>query len=766
MKWFYFLGLSLVLGTQIACSNSSDNDDEPAIENKPNIIFVILDDWGMDQSAHFGYGGVTPPEVPNLNALAESGVSFRNAWAAPECSAARVSMFTGRYPLRTSVYAAILDEDLANSLLSAFETTTPMVMRAAGYTSGLFGKYHLGGPANNPFGSLAPGFAGWDYYDGNIYAAPPGIDDTGGGLAVGTEKFSCGFDPANEAGACYTMDTAPQAESLCSLLVPDSKYPAPGRKCMEDGGLFLRGANCQTEPPTDPDFEIGNGYYNWPHTVIDSTEYHAGTADAPTLVVSDINRTYATTQTTDAAIGWIKKQQQGSKPWMATVSYNAIHTPYQQAPDELLPMADPIANSALNCTDGSSLLDFRILGNQMAEAMDKEIGRLLVETGIATRDASGNLDYDPGSSDTMIVWVGDNGTFFPSVKAPFDLTHSKGTPYQTGVWVGMAATGPLVHSDNRGLMDNHMINVVDLFELWGEIGGIDVRSVVPETQILDSESMLPYLVEPSHTAIRTSNFSQLGTSLKAPGVTISPCVLNLGVEFACTDILFTDKSQCDIASGKWYGEGSDVTGVPAGGFSSCCDVKSYASPGTPDQPLVIVNKAGWTTRNDDYKLNRLLIQNCDTNEKEVDWEFYQVDQKPVLPRIDRPQTDVELVFPPNDLLVGTLSLEEQQNCTALFDEMQAIFNSVVGDKTQEQNGAIYCEGDGTLDKIVNEEDRACVKRYMSTAFAPANPGESSWCDMNFDGITNAADLAIVETNLGKDCREAQRVAVRDQSPCD
>ena len=128
MKWFYFLGLSLVLGTQIACSNSSDNDDEPAIENKPNIIFVILDDWGMDQSAHFGYGGVTPPEVPNLNALAESGVSFRNAWAAPECSAARVSMFTGRYPLRTSVYAAILDEDLANSLLSAFETTTPMVM--------------------------------------------------------------------------------------------------------------------------------------------------------------------------------------------------------------------------------------------------------------------------------------------------------------------------------------------------------------------------------------------------------------------------------------------------------------------------------------------------------------------------------------------------------------------------------------------------------------------------------------------------------------
>ncbi len=764
MKVCYLFILSLILATSVACSNSSDDGDQPVVEQKPNIIFIILDDWGMDQSTHFGYGGLTPPQVPNLNALAQSGVSFRNVWATPECSSSRVSMFTGRYPLRTGVYAAILDEDIANSLLSDFETTTPTVMRAAGYTSGLFGKYHLGGPSNNPFGNLAPGFAGWDYYDGNLYAAPPSIDVTAGGATTANEPFSCGFDPAERAGACYVMDAARPGEALCSVLVPGSEHPAPGRKCMESGGLFLRDENCQAELPSQLHFENENAYYVWPHTVIDSTEYYAGTAETPALVTSDTQRNYATIQTTDAAIGWIKKQQEGTKPWMATVSYNAIHTPYQQAPDVLLPRPNSLFNSALDCAGDNSLLDQRILGNQMAEAMDNEIGRLLVETGIATRGANGNLAYDPGSSDTMIVWIGDNGTFFPSVKLPFDLTHSKGTPYQTGVWVGMAATGPLVHSDNRGTMANHMVNVVDLFELWGEIGGIDVRNVVPDTQILDSQSLLPYLTEPLHPEIRKSNFSQVGISLKPPGVELSPCVLDLGVEFACTDILFTSKAICETESGLWYGPGSDLAGVPPEGYSSCCAVAAKASPATPDKDMAIVDQAAWTTRNDDYKLNRLLVKSCTadgvTTGETVNWEFYQIDQKPLLPRLDRPAgSSAENVLP-----FDALSPEQQQNCTELFNEMETILNSQVGDKTAE-NGQVYCEGDGTLDSIVNDEDRACVERFASSAAGGSLAGQSSWCDMDFDGKTDEHDMAIVEENFGKDCREVQRVVISDQSPC-
>ncbi len=46
----------------------------------------------------------------------------------------------------------------------------------------------------------------------------------------------------------------------------------------------------------------------------------------------------------------------------------------------------------------------------MTEAMDTEFGRLMVETGLATRNPDGSLAYDPKASNTVIVIVGDNGS--------------------------------------------------------------------------------------------------------------------------------------------------------------------------------------------------------------------------------------------------------------------------------------------------------------------------------------------------------------------
>ena len=61
---------------------------------KPNILFVIMDDVGIDQMKLFGYGGrgvgpLAPPRTPTLDEIAESGVLFRNTWASPECSPSR-----------------------------------------------------------------------------------------------------------------------------------------------------------------------------------------------------------------------------------------------------------------------------------------------------------------------------------------------------------------------------------------------------------------------------------------------------------------------------------------------------------------------------------------------------------------------------------------------------------------------------------------------------------------------------------------------------
>jgi hypothetical protein len=149
-----------------------------------------------------------------------------------------------------------------------------------------------------------------------------------------------------------------------------------------------------------PDFTLLNGYYAWEQVINDGSGLHRS-----------IVRQYMSSFQTDAAIDWIRKQSQGgrtNRPWMATVSYDAIHTPYQPPPDDLYPPGFVWPPGIpQDCTSTEAV---RILSNLMAEAMDKEIGRLLVSTGLARYGASGELIYDPLSTNTMIVIVGDNGT--------------------------------------------------------------------------------------------------------------------------------------------------------------------------------------------------------------------------------------------------------------------------------------------------------------------------------------------------------------------
>ena len=109
----------------------------------------------------------------------------------------------------------------------------------------------------------------------------------------------------------------------------------------------------------------------------------------------------------------------------------------------------------------------------------------------------------------MIILVGDNGSLGYTVKAPFDPQRAKGTAYQTGVWVPLLVAGPLVTEPGRDV--GHMTNIADIYELFGEIAGIDVRARVRRP--LDSVAMLPYLVNPEQPSLRSTNFTQVGRNL-------------------------------------------------------------------------------------------------------------------------------------------------------------------------------------------------------------------------------------------------------------
>ena len=212
-------------------SKNESSEEHRSSKRRPNILFIIMDDVGIDQMTAFGYGGANPPLTPNINAIAKAGVRFRNTWAMPECSPSRSIFFEGRFPLRTRVFNAITPNDLANSQVSPFEVTTPKVLREAGYKSALFGKFHLGGPQNNPFRDATPLVLGWDYFFGYLEGAPHPIDTTAGLGPTGSQgPYFCGFVPNSSAtimpgadsGACYS------ANNSCTDLTANPSQPTPG----------------------------------------------------------------------------------------------------------------------------------------------------------------------------------------------------------------------------------------------------------------------------------------------------------------------------------------------------------------------------------------------------------------------------------------------------------------------------------------------------------------------------------------------------------
>ncbi|HSF33590.1 MAG TPA: sulfatase-like hydrolase/transferase [Candidatus Tectomicrobia bacterium] len=717
----FSLALVTLLSAFVGTAAAADS------RNHPNILFFIMDDVGIDQMQIFGYGGETPPRTPNIDAIARAGVRFRNTWAMPECSPSRAIFFEGRYPLRTNVFTAILSLDLANSQVSPFETTTPQVIKKKGYDSGLFGKFHLtSGPLqsdNNPYGYTVVHALGWDFFAGYLDGAPFPIDTTAGlGNPNTGGPYLCGFvpnatdDPTNGAdtGACYFAD------SSCTAISKSLVQPTPGRACLNQGGILVPNQSCQSSPPAGVNFNNQNAYY------VSQLVINHEDGSAEVVPFTDPRaRVYRSIIESDLAINWIN-QRDSKKPWMATVSYSSAHTPYQQPPTALLP-PDSVPTGGFNCTDQGQL---RVLSNQMIEAMDSEIGRVLVELGLATRKPDGTLDYHPEATDTMVIVIGDNGTYAPGVKAPFDPNHAKGFVYQTGVWVPLIVAGPLVNAPDREVQ--HMVNIADLFELFGEIAGVDVRKVVPKSHLLDSASMLPYLTNPDQESIRQSNFTQTGINITANGIRPPPCVVTLTDPPACVQI-FTTEALCTFEGGTWYGP--DGAAGP-GGLATCCDVKSQFVPGTYPDGLTILDDAQRAIRNDRFKLLQREVLNCSTGQDDTVLEFYAIDEG-VPPQIDRPDGEFANNLLPDPNLPPDQQLTPGQlaNLNALSAELQVLLSS-----------EISCPGDGNLDKKVNGKDIEDWK-----FFSALSGGLSSWYDLNFDGLTNEADLAIIQQHLGTNC---------------
>jgi arylsulfatase A-like enzyme len=186
--------------------------------------------------------------------------------------------------------------------------------------------------------------------------------------------------------------------------------------------------------------------------------------------------TYATTDVVNDAVTWINARTAANQKWVAWVAFNAPHTPFHVPPTTL---------HGYGASPATNLLKYRAA----VEAMDTEIGRLLLSVNAATTD---------------IIFIGDNGTPGQVIQAPYDAAHAKDTLYEGGIRVPLIIKGPDVVAGGR--TNDSLVQAVDLFSTILELAGVPL----PSNITLDSKSLKPILsnLTATRTRLYTDQFDQ------------------------------------------------------------------------------------------------------------------------------------------------------------------------------------------------------------------------------------------------------------------
>jgi arylsulfatase A-like enzyme len=133
----------------------------PKKNKKPNVLVIWGDDVGVHNISAYNHG-MMGYKTPNIDRIAKEGAMFTDAYAQQSCTAGRASFVTGQHPFRTGLLTIGMPG--SEHGIPDFAPTIADLLKEQGYTSGQFGKNHLGDRDKH-----LPTVHGFDEFFGNLY---------------------------------------------------------------------------------------------------------------------------------------------------------------------------------------------------------------------------------------------------------------------------------------------------------------------------------------------------------------------------------------------------------------------------------------------------------------------------------------------------------------------------------------------------------------------------------------------------------------------